>query len=322
MKILITGGSGFIGTNLIEAIEGEAEAIVNLSLHPPLRDEHGRYWRECDILDAGRMAEIFVAARPEVVIHLAARTDCDENTTVEEGYGVNVEGTRNVLDAVAAAGTVERLIITSSQFVCRAGHLPAHDTDFNPETVYGESKARSETLTRERDPGCVWTIVRPTNVWGPYHERYAREFWKVLARGWYFQPGYPTPTRCYAYVGNVIWQMRQILAAPAAQVHRKVFYLGDRPIDIIRWIDGFHREITGRERLRVLPFALTQLVARIGDAISVLTGRPFYLTSSRLRSMTTDYPAPMEPTFDAFGEPPHSLDEGIRKTAEWYRASS
>lgn len=304
---------------MIEAFEGEADEIVNLSLHAPVKEKQRKYWRECDILDAERMKELFAEARPDVVIHLAARTDCDENTTAEEGYRVNIEGTRNVLDAVVAASTVQRLVITSSQFVCRAGHLPRDETDFLPETVYGESKARSEMLTRERDPDCVWTIVRPTNVWGPYHQRYAREFWRVLARGWYFQPRYPTPTRSYAYVGNVIWQLEKILKAPVEMVHRRVYYLGDRPIDIIHWIEGFHREITGK-KLRVIPFWLTKIIARIGDGISRLTGRPFYLTSSRLRSMTTDYLTPMEPTFEAFGEPPYSLEDGIHKTVEWYRA--
>ncbi len=318
MKLLVTGGSGFIGTNLMEEFADAYSEIVNVSLEPPMVEAHRDRWRECDILDGEKLKAIFREERPAVVLHLAARTDCDENTTVEDGYAVNVEGTANVLDAVEAAGSVERLVVTSSQFVCRAGHLPEDESDFNPETVYGESKARSEALTRERDPDLTWTIVRPTNVWGPYHRRYAQEFWKVLAKGWYFHPGHPSPTRCYGYVGNVLWQIRQILAAPPDVVRGKVFYLGDRPIEIVRWIEGFHREITGREKMRVLPFFVTKVLARIGDGIGGVTGRPFYLNSSRLRSMTTDYVAPMETTFEAFGEPPYSLEEGIRETAAWF----
>lgn len=319
MKLLVTGGSGFIGTNLLNAVAGEFDEIINLSNEAPMVEAHRRFWREGDILDGEKLRAIFVEARPEIVIHLAARVDCDENTTVEEGYRANVEGTRHLLDAVEACGSVERLVITSSQFVCRAGRMPESETDFDPETVYGESKAVTERVTRERDPDCVWTIVRPTNVWGPYHRRYAQEFWKVLDLGLYVHPGYPTPTRSYAYVGNVVWQLRQILGAPAEVVHRRVFYLGDRPVDIFKWIDGFHREIAGRHRMRIIPFCVVKALARIGDGITALTGRPFYITSSRLRSMTTDYLTPMEPTFAAFGEPPYSLEEGIRETAQWFK---
>ena len=320
MKLLVTGCSGFIGTNLLNAIGGDFDEIVNVSKEAPMVEEHRCFWRECDILDAEKLRAILVEEQPEIVIHFAARVDCDESTTVEKGYAVNVEGTGYLLDAVGACGSVERLVITSSQFVCRAGCMPESETEFDPETVYGESKAITERMTRERDPDCLWTIVRPTNVWGPFHRRYAREFWKVLDRGWYVHPGYPAPTRSYAYVGNVVWQLQQILKAPAAVVHRKVFYLGDRPVDIFKWIDGFHREITGRAKMRVIPFWMVKLLARIGDGISAVTKKPFYITSSRLRSMTTDYLTPMGPTFEAFGEPPYSLEEGIRETAKWFKS--
>jgi nucleoside-diphosphate-sugar epimerase len=319
MRLFLTGGSGFIGTNLIGRWEDGCESIVNYSDASPLVAQHDRYWWKGDIMDGAALEEALEAAQPTVVIHLAARTDCDEKVTVDEGYAVNTEGTRNLVKAVSECASVERLIVTSSQFVCRAGHVPADDLDFNPETVYGESKAESERITREVDADCVWTITRPTNVWGPYHMRYSREFWKVLDRGWYVHPGMPTPTRCYAYVGNLLWQMKRLLELPKGEVHERVFYLGDRPIDIVEWIEGFHRELAGREKMRVVPYGVIRAGALVGDAISSVTGKPFYITSSRLRSMSTDYLTPMERTFEILGEPPYTLDEGIRQTADWFR---
>ncbi|MEM8955767.1 MAG: NAD(P)-dependent oxidoreductase [Verrucomicrobiota bacterium] len=320
MRLFLTGASGFIGTNLIEAWGGECETIVNYSVSRPLREEDERYWREGDILDREELREAIIAARPTVVVHLAARTDCDEDTTVEAGYAVNTEGTCNLVEVVKECDSVERLIVTSSQFVCRAGYLPKDDLDFNPETVYGESKARSEVITREVDPDCVWTITRPTNVWGPFHMRYSREFWKVLDRGWYVHPGVKTPTRCYAYVGNVLWQMRRILELPKEKVHGEVFNLGDRPMDILEWIEGFHRGITGREKMRILPYGAIRAAALGGDVIGKMTGRKFYINSSRLRSMTTDYLTPMGATFEVLGEPPYSLEDGISESVAWFRA--
>ena len=97
MRILITGGSGFIGTNFIDEISREANTILNYSLHPPLKAEHKQYWRAGDILDPVATTAAFQEFQPREVLHLAARAECDEKTTVENGYRANTEGTRNIL---------------------------------------------------------------------------------------------------------------------------------------------------------------------------------------------------------------------------------
>src|SRR6516162_1861642 len=95
MKLLITGGSGFIGTNTIDVFSGNGVTILNYSLHPPLKPEHKQYWIQGDILDAGATKAAFQKFQPDHVLHLAARAECDEDTTVEAGYRVNTEGTQN-----------------------------------------------------------------------------------------------------------------------------------------------------------------------------------------------------------------------------------
>ena len=70
--------------------------------------------------------------------------------------------------------------------------------------------------------------------------------------------------------------------------------------DIYAWANGFCQALSGRSAPKI-PRLLLRLIALVGDAISVVTGKPFYLTSSRYRSMTSDYPVPMEKTFAALG---------------------
>jgi nucleoside-diphosphate-sugar epimerase len=239
---------------------------------------------------------------------------------VESGYRVNTEGTRNVLDAIRATSSVERTIITSTQFVCAPGRLPKDDTDYFPETVYGRSKVITEELTRTANLPACWTIIRPTNIWGPWHMRYRREFWRVLQRGLYLHPGRQPVIRSYGYVRNLISQIQKIFEAPRATVHGKTFYLGDRPINLLDWVNGFARALTGRE-VRVVPRSLMRGLALFGDIPTAVTGKPFLINSSRLRSMTTNYETPMEPTFEALGESPYSLEEGIKETVEWLRTA-
>ena len=319
MRILITGGSGFIGTNAIEAFSAQGDTILNYSLHPPLDPKQTQYWHAGDILDEQATSAVLRDFRPDWVFHLAARAECDETTTVETGYRVNTEGTRNVLAAIRATPSVQRTIITSSQFVCAPGRLPKSDTDYFPETVYGQSKVITEKLTREANLGSCWTIIRPTNVWGPWHLRYRREVWRVLERGLYLHPGRQPVVRCYAYVKNVVAQIQKIFEAPRDLVHGKTIYLGDPPADIFNWVNGFSRALIGRD-VRVVPRPLMRFLALFGDIPTYLTGKPFLINSSRFRSMTTDYLTPMDKTFELLGKNPYTLEDGIGQTVEWLRS--
>jgi nucleoside-diphosphate-sugar epimerase len=246
---------------------------------------------------------------------MAARAECDETTTVEEGYSVNTIGTKNVLDAIRKTPSIERAIIVSTQYVYGPGRLPENDEDYFPHTVYGQSKVITEQLTRAADLNCVWTLVRPTNIWGPWHFRYQREAWRVIQKGFYLHPAGTPVVRSYGYVGNIVWQMEQILKAPAEKVDRQVFYVGDRPIDIYEWVDGFSMALRGQHARKVPRFIL-RMIGLVGD-IAGWIGIKFPLTSSRVRSMTQDYLTPMDKTFDTFGDPPFPLQQGVDESVKW-----
>jgi GlcNAc-P-P-Und epimerase len=68
-----------------------------------------------------------------------------------------------------------------------------------------------------------------------------------------------------------------------------------------------------------IPRPLLRLIALAGDAITAVRGKQFYLTSSRYRSMTSDYPTPMDKTFKVIGKGPFSLEQGIDETVKWLR---
>ncbi len=320
MKVLVTGGSGFIGTSLVTGLIERGFKVCNVDVRPPLNPQQSANWSKGDIMSLAEIETTLTAYQPDTVIHLAGRTDCDENTTVENDYQLNVQGTKNVLDAIKKTPAVKRLIMTSSQFVCGPGRLPASDEEYFPHTVYGQSKVETERLTRSAGLSCDWTIIRPVNIWGPYHERYSREFWKIADKGLYLHPGVPIPTRTYGYVGNVVWQMIKMLEADKAVVNEQVFYVGDNPITIDKWVMGFCEGFRAKRPI-VIPLWAMTILARCGDVISKFMGKPFYITSSRLRSMTEDYYAPMDKTFETFGEAPYTLEEGIRETVKWHRGT-
>ncbi|MBI3895974.1 MAG: NAD(P)-dependent oxidoreductase [Acidobacteria bacterium] len=314
MKTLVTGGSGFIGTTLVDVLLRQGEEICNLDIAEPNEKSHRTFWRQCNILDRDSLQKEFGEFQPVHVIHLAARTDTWPHLRVED-YKVNTEGTANLLEMIQESESVLRFVHTSTQYVLKPGRVPQHDEDYDPHTAYGESKVIAERLLRAANLRCLWTIIRPTNIWGPWHPRYPHEFWHVLSRGLYFHPSGKPVFRCYGYVGNVVFQIQQILRAPAEVVDRKVFYVGDRPISLLDWVSGFARALTGKDA-RVVPRTFLRLLAWFGDAC-LLLGIKFPIYSSRLQSMTEEYLTHMEPTMSAFGEPPYSLEAGIQETARW-----
>src|SRR5262249_2512719 len=121
MNALVTGGAGFIGSNLVDALleRGDRVTVIdNLStgkranLDPAVA--RGAALHEVDVRDAGAVSDVFATARPEVVFHLAAQIDV--RYSVENPAGdaeANVLGTIAVLSAALAVGS-RRIVNTST----------------------------------------------------------------------------------------------------------------------------------------------------------------------------------------------------------------
>src|SRR5450759_1542806 len=95
LSVVVTGGSGFIGTHLVEALTGRGAVVTTIDLVPPNLVNHAEYWRVCDLLDGASVQTELNAARPRVVFNLAALTDISQGP---EALAVNTAGLVNVMD--------------------------------------------------------------------------------------------------------------------------------------------------------------------------------------------------------------------------------
>ena len=77
MRVLVTVGSGFIGTNLVEKYIDLGHKVLNLDIASPRNSTHAKYWTQSYILNMPRLQEILSTFKPEIVFHMAARTDLD-----------------------------------------------------------------------------------------------------------------------------------------------------------------------------------------------------------------------------------------------------
>ncbi|REE01631.1 NAD-dependent epimerase/dehydratase family protein [Marinoscillum furvescens] len=317
MKILITGGSGFIGTNFHEYLLDNYPnvSIVNVDTANPKQKFKNSIWEKCDILDYGSLQLVFSKHHPDCVIHLAAETSCEPHLKLED-YAVNIQGSENVFKAASKTSSTKSLIHTSTQFVNQTDFPLNNFFEYKPHTIYGESKVESEKNLISGNYNFKWLIIRPTNVWGKWHLRYPSEFWRVLYEGKYIHPNKKGVIRSYGYVMNICNQVMHFIEH-IDRLDKEVFYVGDEPILLFDWVNEFSNKLCGRD-VRTVNTSVVYGLALCGDVLSSL-GIKFPITSSRFRSMTTSNPAPMGKTVNEVGEKMIDWKEGIEITSKWLK---
>lgn len=216
MRILVTGGAGFIGSNLVHALvtgRHDVGVIDDLSVGRPENLHPAAWFRRIDILDPG-FAGVVAEFAPEAVVHLAAQADV-QASIADPGrdHAVNVDGTRAVALAAAAAGA-ERVVSASSAAVYgEPAEVPLLETSpKSPSNPYGRSKLEAEAALAEALEGTAtdFASFRFANVYGPRQDGHGEGgvvaiFATRLAAG--ERPvifGSGRQTRDFIYVGDVV----------------------------------------------------------------------------------------------------------------------
>jgi nucleoside-diphosphate-sugar epimerase len=319
LRILVTGGSGFIGTNAVEAFRAHGHTVINIDVASPKDPTQASCWRHVDILDLPALRQEFVSFRPEVVLHLAAHATLDKKGGLA-AYAANIDGVANMIQAIIAAGSVERSFFTSTRLVCDLGYVPKHDRDYKASTMYGLSKVRGEELVRDASPALgTWTILRPTGIWGPWFGVY-RYFFETIERGLYVHPGRRIVRKSFGYVENTIYQIETLMALPAADVHGRTFLVSDYPAVSVREWAELIREKLGARRIRTVPVPVLRAAGAVGDVVERMRLGHAPLTSFRVNNMATDMLFDTSQIEAIVGQLPFSLEEGVGRTVIWLKA--
>ena len=137
-KVIITGGSVFIGTNLVQYYLDRDVKVLNYDIKSPRNKSHSKYWHQADILDEDTLLKVVQDFNPDYIFHLAARTDLDGDRI--EDYAANTQGVSNLVKAAKSVSDLKRVIFASSMLVCEFGYQPVIELDYMPSKTYGESK--------------------------------------------------------------------------------------------------------------------------------------------------------------------------------------
>jgi UDP-glucose 4-epimerase len=224
MKCLVTGGAGFIGSNLVDALlaRGDEVTVVD-DLSTGRRGNlegalaAGTELAELDIRDAAALAALASDRAPETVFHLAAQIDV-RKSLADPAFdaAVNVGGTANVLDAARAAGSGRIVFVSTGGAIYGEGEgqqLPLDEaTAIAPLSAYGQSKYAAEGYLAlyERLYGLSGIALRLGNVYGPRQDPLGEAGVIAIFCGLLRSGGRPTifgdgaQTRDYIYVGDVV----------------------------------------------------------------------------------------------------------------------
>ena len=222
MRALVTGGAGFIGSNLVDALLARGDRVTVVDDLSTGKQANltgaiaaGAELHVLDIRDAERLAAVVAAAAPDAIFHLAAQIDVRKSVDDPAWDAtINVGGTINVLQAAHRHG-VARVVNSSTggAIYGDAQPLPSPETETPlPEAAYGQSKLAAEGYLGlyERLYGLSSVTLRYGNVYGPRQDPLGEAgviaiFCGCLATG--RQPtifGDGKQTRDYVYVGDVV----------------------------------------------------------------------------------------------------------------------
>jgi UDP-glucose 4-epimerase len=236
MKALVTGGAGFIGSHLVDALLERGDDVVVVDNLSSGRRENltgaigaGAELVEADVTDAPAIADLFSERRPELAFHLAAQIDV-RRSVADPVYdlSVNVAGTLNLLEAARVNGTKRFVLASTGGAVYGEGaglDLPLDESaQCRPDAPYGQSKFSAEGYGSlyGRLYGLKATALRLGNVYGPRQDPHGEAGVVAIFCGALLTGGTPRvfgdghQTRDYIYVGDVV---EAFIAASASEAH-------------------------------------------------------------------------------------------------------
>lgn len=317
-RILVTGGSGFIGTNLVEHYLRRGDNVINVDCAPPRNQEHSRIWRSVNLLAAAELDRVVGDFRPDLVFHLGARTDLQGKAA--EDYEANTSGTENLVRSLRRQPP-QRAVFASSMLVCRIGYRPRDEFDYCPSTPYGASKVESEAIVRRGARSFPWIIVRPTSIWGPWFGSPYRDFFVAVRRGLYVHPRRRKIRRSYGFVLNSVAQLASLAEREEAEnlVGRSVYLADYHPVELQCWAEMIQQAFDARPVVQA-PLSLLRVAARSGDLLQKLGWNSAPITSFRLNNLLTEVIHDTTPLQRVLPTLPFSVNEGVAITVQWMRA--
>ncbi|MEY3243227.1 MAG: hypothetical protein RIR11_4666 [Bacteroidota bacterium] len=326
-RVLITGGSGFIGGYLVaQALEKGFDVTVALR---PNSDKTRLSDPRLHLLylplhDLAAMTDLLRSTAPfDWVIHNAGVTKALSKDGYREG---NTENTRRLVQALQQADRVPTLFLMVSSLAA-LGDAPAGgewitaDQTPAPLTPYGDSKHKAEVFLASLPPSFPWIVVQPTAVYGPW-ERDILTVIRLASKGLALTIGLKSQKLSFIHGSDVAKAIFHILQHPKTQSRQKLILSDGQKYTTEDLVDAISSALGRKKTLRVrLPLTVVRPIAWIAATIGHWQKQPAALNPDKIPELTAEnWHCDARPLLVTLGfRPEFDLYSGMRNTVNWYR---
>lgn len=314
--ILITGGSGFIGSHFHRAIS-EAD-IINFDLEPPSFGQKSIFVQG-DIRIQSDLEKALVGNKIDTIISLAAKHH-DFGIGHDEYFDTNEEGTR-ILCKVAGDNEIKRIVFYSSVAVYGIREeITTERTSPNPDSPYGASKLAGEKVLVDwasQDASRTVLIIRPTLVFGSNNRANMYNLIRQVDSGAYFHLGKANNIKSIAYVENLVHATLFLMERVKSGV--TIFNYSDEPQLTTREIGDAIAKGLGKKIGLTIPKSIGVLAGLPFDLAIKVTGKNFPISTARIKKLGTQTYHSAEKIMKAGFKPTYTTLEGISKMVAWYK---
>jgi len=316
-NILITGGCGFIGLNIVHELLRQDAQVTVLDLPSANWDNLPNKVKrvKADILNKKTLLGAMKGI--DVIYHLAARTDIDGKRLVD--YEVNFVGTKNLIEEATKNKNIKQFVFYSTQLVVGIFNEKRFIDESEPyktKTFYGESKIKGEEVVKKYCDiaKMPYTIIRPTSVYGPWGEAPYKQFFESIKNRRYFHIGKADNLVSMLYVKNLVNLTLTLTLNKKA--FNEIFFANDfNPYTMKEFADvaGLYY----KNKIRTIP-NLIIVPAAYGLGVVKLLGINVPLYPFRLKNIKASYYYNIVKSIDAGYKPKYDLQNGIKETLDWY----
>lgn len=324
MRIFLTGGSGLIGSHVAGRLIQSGHDVVALqrpSSDTSFLEAHGCQIHVGDVRDS--IEDHIPRMRGcHAVVHCAALIY--GSMSWPEVRAVNVDGTRNVLQAAAEAGVSRAVHVSSVAVYGDPGdHIDESapmDRPLRPADLYARSKREAETVAmRFHGRGMALTILRPSAVYGERDRLFAPKLARMVKLPLTLVMGPGTNTLPVVYAGNIAAGVESALSGLGAG--RAFNMATDHPItqlELMKWLAvGLGRT----PRFMHVPAGVIRAAAKLGETLGISIPGARDLSLARVAALALNdnpYDSSLAREFLNW-DPPHTHQDALRRTGEWLR---
>jgi nucleoside-diphosphate-sugar epimerase len=312
MKITLIGGSGFVGTNLIDLLKNLPDVeIQNIDKHKSRK--HHLLTEIANVMDKKKLVSLLKGT--DVVVLLAAEHK-DNVSPVSLYYDVNVEGMKNTLEAMRDNG-VRRIIFTSSVAVYGLNKVnPDETAAIDPFNHYGKSKWQAEEVLQswfESHPDWNINIIRPTVIFGEGNRGNVYNLLRQIASGKFLMIGKGNNKKSMSYIGNIV-AFIQFLIKEKAEGY-EVFNYVDKPDFTTNDLVYHTSEVLNKPIPTIhIPYWLGILGGYCFDILGKILAKKLTVSSVRVKKFCAVTQFDSTKAMGLGFVPPFTIEEGLRRT--------